>query len=327
MTSTNKIPPPPSIAVVVPVFRSESTLPAVLLALNQQDQDVKHIFIIDDYPPKNPCDEVIAEFKRVSRHPVTYIKRDQNRGLAAAYNDALRQADSDLLITLQADVVIPSADGITRLIEPFRSDPLIVLSCALQETPWDIWYKYSFWQKCLFSRQVGRVLSGQNGRFCCFSTHALHKVGLFDEATFRTAGEDGDIIIKLRQIGKIVDVPLVVKHLHQMDWHFSLRRYIQKENQLAEAQGAFFARHARHLSWRERCRNLARPILALSLAVPKFNIAAVGIIALYSIAITGNVFKLTKDVRLTVLPFVNAYILFSFTYFFLKGLITKRQRL
>lgn len=273
---------PLRVSVVVPVFRSHSTLPAALASLNKQDYPIESIIIIDDDPHANPCDQIIAKFMEDSANPTTYIKRKVNRGLAAAYNDAARLSNSDLLITLQADVVITQSDGVKQLVRPFIENKTIVLSCALQETPWDTWWTYGFWQKCLFARHVGRAESGRNGRFCCFSLQALRGIGCFDESTYRTAGEDGDVLVRLQKVGTIVDIPLIVAHLHELDHNFHIYRYIRKENQLAEAQGAFISHHYASIPARELLRILTRPLLVIGCFIDRINMVAIPIIVVYS---------------------------------------------
>ena len=102
------------VTVVVPAYNSHGTLHLVLASLERQTYTPLHIVVIDDQPAPNPCDEIIAAFKGRSKHRVTYIKRVNNKGLAAAYNEAANLAQGAHLITLQADVVIPKCDGVAR---------------------------------------------------------------------------------------------------------------------------------------------------------------------------------------------------------------------
>ena len=314
-----------SVSVVIPIYNSATILKEVLNGLERQEYPVSEVILIDN----NSRDEsfrIMSEYADSSRFQVKLIRHDTDCGLSYSYNEAIESAQTTHIVTLQSDCVIPGTDGLKRLLEPFLGEDSIVATCSLQMTPWQVWENYNFWQKCLFSRHAGKILSGRNGRFCCFDLAVLKKVGKFDEKSYRTAGEDGDILFKLSQVGKILDVDVVVEHLHNTSSTFSLKDYAHKENQLAEAVGACLSLNLGKIPVWNYTTALLRPVLILGLFVPKVNIIFLTLIFLYSFYLTKTTFvKAWKNWKILILPFVNIFLLFSYVFYFCRGFIKKRQ--
>ena len=315
------------VTIIIPMHNSASTLQAVFRSLERQEYPVREVFVLDNNSSDDSA-EITKKYAKNSKFKVRLIVHKKDMGLSYSYNEAMKQVKTPLVITLQSDCVIPGKKGIEILVKPFISDKKMVASCSLQTTPWKVWRKYNFWQKCLFSRHVGRVLSGRNGRFCCYSVAAMKKIGFFNTKAYRTAGEDGDAFYKLNEIGSIVDVGVVVDHLHSTSNDFSLKTYIYKENQLAEAVGATMVNNLSRTSMMSWATALIRPILIVGLFIPWIQWISLTLIVLFVFNFTKEVFLYNfRDIRIIALPFVNIYLIFSFTYYFVRGAITKRQTL
>ena len=317
----------PSVTMIVPIHNSSSTLEPVFKSIEKQDYPISEVWLLDNNSNDNSY-EMMQNYAKKSRFKIKVIRHTKDQGLSYSYNEAISAAKTDCVVTLQSDCVIRDKNGVSRLIKPFVEDESMIATCARQITPWNVWEKYGFWQKAYFSRHVGRVASGRNGRFCCFLTKALKDAGLFDVKTFRTAGEDGDMFFKLEQMGKVIDVETIADHLHDTSNNFKLKNYIYKENQLAEGGGACFGKNFGKISARKYLTPLLRPVLLLGLLIPKANIVFAALIFIYSFWFTKEVIiHEWKNPRILILPFINIYLLFSFTFFFFKGFITKRQQL
>jgi glycosyltransferase involved in cell wall biosynthesis len=313
------------VTIIIPMHNSASTLKAVFRSLEKQEYPVKEVFVLDNNSSDNSA-QITQNYAKSSKFKVRLIVHKKDMGLSYSYNEAMKKVKTPLVITLQSDCVILSKKGVEILVAPFLDDTNIVASCSLQTTPWKVWRKYNFWQKCLFSRHVGRVLSGRNGRFCCYSVAAMKKIGFFNTKAYRTAGEDGDVFYKLKESGTIVDVDLVVDHLHSMSDNFTLKTYIYKENQLAVAVGAAMANNFSRTGIMSWGTALIRPILILGLFIPWIQWVSLTLIVLFVFNFTKEVFLYNfRDIRVIGLPFVNIYLIFSFTYYFIRGAVTKRQ--
>lgn len=315
------------VTVIIPVHNSATTLKTVFDSLERQKYKISQIVVLDNNSDDQSF-KIMTEFSKSSSSPVTIIRHSTDRGLSFSYNEALAKAKTEFVITLQSDCVIRDSDGIDKLLEPFVEDPKILASCSRQITPYEIWKKYNFWQKALFSRHVGRVASGRNGRFCCYRLSALSEIGFFDSKSYRTAGEDGDVFFKLMEKGRVVDVDTVVDHLHSISPRFSVQDYVYKENQLAEGAGACFRNNLSRTSIFNYKTPLLRIILVLSLVIPWVNMVSLGSILVYCLFLTKEVYlQEIRNYRILLLFVVNAYLLFGYSYYFIKGFITGREQL
>lgn len=315
------------VTVIIPIHNSETTLKCVLESLEKQAYPISTVLLIDNKSSDSSL-KIALEYVKKSKLRIEIIENEKDRGLSSSYNRATNLSKTPYLITLQSDCVIVDDTGVEKLLDPFLKDAGVVTTCSLQTTPWDVWKSYNFWQKALFSRHVGRILSGRNGRFCCFSLEALKKIGGFDEENFRTAGEDGDVLLKLSKIGKVVDVDTIVHHLHNRNNKFSLKDYIYKENQLAEAVGANLAKSIFKTSLLNYRTAFIRPLLLAGLLIPKFNIVFLLATLVSGVYFTKELFlREWKSPKIILLLSVNIFLIFSYTFYFLKGFITGKQRL
>src|SRR5437868_6703450 len=98
---------PPRCSVIVPTYRAERTIPALLAALARQTvpaADFETIVVDDGLP-----DETAALAERAGAR----VLRQQNRGPAAARNAGSRAAAADLLVFTDADCE-PEEDFLAR---------------------------------------------------------------------------------------------------------------------------------------------------------------------------------------------------------------------
>lgn len=311
------------ISVVMPVYNGESTLKKTLESLMCQTKKFDELIIVDDGSVDNSA-QYIKDFFGANDEYILISNKSQ-LGLAAAYNRGIKAAACDLIVTLHQDVILEE-DSLEKLAVPF-SDGQVVAASHIVAHPLDIWKKYNFWQKCFFARLAGKDFSGIDGKFDCFRKSALEKVGLFDEVHFRTAGEDGDMVHKLKKIGKVIDTKAKIVHLHKIDPKFNWKNVIYKQAQYSEAQGALLAR-GRIWSVGSFSKAFFRELLIIFLFVPYATYLAVALIIVYSIWFTKLVYlKEYKNPRILILPFLNIFLLFvSFVYSF-RGMIYGKQRI
>jgi len=315
------------VSVIVPIYNSESTLRKTLDSLEKQTYPISKVFLVNN-KSKDNSSVIMSQYKCTSQHNVVIINHEEDFGLAYSYNECIKLAASELIVTLHSDIVICEDNGIEELVKPFKKSEHVVATYPLVEFPIEQWKKYNFWQKCIFSRHLHKLHPGCNGMFNCFNKSALIKIGLFDDETFRSAGEDGDIYNKLQKIGTTLLVNTKVEHLHYIGNNFSINDYIYKENQYAEAAGAGLRKNLKTTSYRNIFFINIRPLLILSLIIPHLRIFSILFLIMYSFFITKNVFLSEwKNLRILILPFINILSLFGYTYYYLKGFLTAKQRL
>lgn len=311
------------ISVVMPVYNGESTIRETLESLMRQTGKFDELIIVGDASTDKSV-ECIKDFLG-ARGEYKLICNENQLGLAGSYNKGIRTSRGDLVVTLHQDIILGN-ESLKELVRPF-GDEQVVAASHIVAHPLEVWKKYNFWQKYFFARLAGKDFSGIDGKFDCFRKSALEKVGLFDETHFKTAGEDGDIVWKLKKIGKIVDTKAKIIHLHKVDPKFSWRDIIYKQAQYSEAQGALLAR-GRIRSARSLGKSFFRELMLLALVVPYLRIFSLALILLYSFLYTKIVFaKEYKDKRVLILPFFNIFLLFVSLIYSLKGFIYGKQKI
>lgn len=307
----------------MPVHNGETTLEKTLENLLAQSKKFDELIVVDDASSDQSaeCAKKILD----GRQEYKLIRNEKQRGLAAAYNQGIRESAGDIIVTIHQDILLEK-DALEKLAAPFE-DTRVVASTHIVSHPLEIWNKYNFWQKCFFARLAGKNFSGIDGKFDAFRKNALEKIGLFDEKHFHTAGEDGDIAWKLRKIGRIAETNAKIVHLHKIDPDFSWRDIVKKQAQYSEAQGALLAR-GRILNLLQLAKSFFREALLLALLVPFLRILSACLMLVYSFLYTRLVFlKEYKDKRVIILPFLNIFLLFVSLVFSLKGFIYGKQRI
>lgn len=146
---------------------------------------------------------------------------DGKFGLANAYNQGIKKARGDIIVTIHSDCLPLEKEAITKLINPFKK-PEVVLTYA--------WVVEEDVKKEYYPNPP-------DGKLNAFRKDALLKVGLFDEKTFFTGGEDVDIWLKLKKIGKILKVNTGVLHSHP---NYRGNKTIEKRKQNGSINGCLF---------------------------------------------------------------------------------------
>lgn len=313
--------------VIIPVYNSEKTLWETLNNLEKQNHPISQIFLVDNQS-KDSSRSIMEEYKKNSLHSVVNIYHEKDLGLSFSYNECIRLAQTDFVVTLHSDIVICDEDGIEKLVKPFKESKDVVVTYS--HVKWRLTENevYSFWEKSFLSRHLNKLCPGRNGMFNCFRRSALLNIGLFDEKTFRTAGEDGDLYIRLQKVGSIIMVNTVVEHLLYSGKNFGVKRYIYKESQYAEAGGACLRKNLKNTPFAILVSMNVRILLLLGLLIPGIRFFSAVLILLYSFYITKNMFLSEwKNIRILILPMLNIYILFSYSFFYAKGFLTGKQRL
>jgi glycosyltransferase involved in cell wall biosynthesis len=312
-----------TISVIMPVHNGESTLKKTLESLLSQSKKFEELIVVDDASGDASASEIKRSLE--GKHEHRLIQNPKCSGLAASYNRAIKASAGELIVTLHQDILLEK-DALEKLVEPFANEK-VAASTHIVSHPIKIWMEYNFWQKCFFARLAGKTFSGIDGKFDCFRRKALEKVALFDETHFHSAGEDGDIVFKLKKIGKIVDTNAKIVHLHKIDRNFNWRDIVRKQAQYSEAQGALLAR-GRTKDPLQFIKSFFREILLIALFVPYLWALSVVLIFFYSFLYTKLVFqKEFRDKRIFVLPFLNIFLLFVSFAYSLKGFVCGKQKI
>jgi len=319
----------PCVSIIIPVYNGAKTINESLDSLLKQDYFEKHstsieIIIIDDNSTDNSF-SLVKDYFHDKKIKNKILLNKTNLGLAANYNRGIEISLGEYIITMHQDVVL-------------KENALFQLVSAMDEEttqgafhyvdhPRKIWEKYNFWQKCLFSRLLDKRFYGLDGKFDIFRRKTLLDIGMFDSSTFRSAGEDGDIVKKIQSIGNLKKTEAGIIHIHDNDPNYSLKSYFLKHAQLSESQGAIYRKYG-ITNITELLRAFFRESLLLMLLIPYLRFISMFLILIYSFYYTKNVYITEyKNPRIFILPFINLTLLFISLFYSFKGFATGKQKL
>ena len=317
----------PCVSIIIPIYNGEKTINESLDSLLKQDYINKNlksveIIVINDNSTDNSFSLVKDYFinKNIENK---ILSNKKNLGLAANYNRGIEISRGDYVITMHQDVILKE-NALTLLISAMDKEKNQA-AFHYVDHPREIWEKYNFWQKCLFSRLLDKRFYGLDGKFDLFRKSILIEVGMFDSATFRSAGEDGDIVKKIESAGIIKKTEAGIIHIHDNNPNYSLKSYLLKHAQLSEAQGALYRKHG-ITNIIELFRTFFRESLLLMLLIPYLRYIAIFMIILYSFYYTKNVYITEyNNPRIFLLPFINLSLLFVSFFYSVKGLLNGKQ--
>lgn len=316
-------------SIVIPLYNGASTIAKTMRSLYGERNLVSEAIIINDGSSDNSEYVIHSEVKKLKRLRWRIISHKKSQGLASCYNEGILLAKNNLVMTLHQDMILYK-DTLRNIIEPFKKDGIgrIAVSISGSQYPFSIWKTYPFWQKCLFSRFVGKTIFVLDGKCTLFDKNKLIEVGLFDSVNHRTAGEDGDMRFRICKIGKIVQSNAKAIHLHSAERNFSVYKYIAKHAQLAEAQGVLLRKYGlSYYSFKTFLETFFREILLIGLLIPIFKIIFIILIIIYSFLYTLRVFKYEHTISCYYLPIVNIFLLVISIYFSTKGFISNKQKI
>jgi len=167
---------------------------------------------------------------------------NKNLGLADSINYGVRKAKYPLVITLHQDCIPSSPSWLKNLTEVFK-DKTVVASVSKVHLPEQLWNSFDFIAKILSVKEQHIITPLLDEKGCAYRKSVLLSTGLFDGKTFRTAGEDFDMYIKLKKLGTIVYPDAKVIHNHYYTWD----KRMKKEFQLSNAFGTLVRLYGREL--------------------------------------------------------------------------------
>jgi cellulose synthase/poly-beta-1,6-N-acetylglucosamine synthase-like glycosyltransferase/peptidoglycan/xylan/chitin deacetylase (PgdA/CDA1 family) len=112
--------PPPSVTVLIPAHNEESVIVQTVKSVLLSDLKDLRIIVVNDGSTDRTRELLDENF---SREPRVRIIHQVNRGKAAALNLAMSLADTDIVVTIDADTEI-EPDAISKLVRHF-SDPKV----------------------------------------------------------------------------------------------------------------------------------------------------------------------------------------------------------
>jgi glycosyltransferase involved in cell wall biosynthesis len=330
------------VSVIIPMRNSETTLLETLQSIEKQDYPVKEIIIIDNLSTDNSV-KIAKNHKTKTKLPIRILINKINNGVGASYNRGVRNASSPLVVFMHSDSSLPTTSELSKLTKPLLDSADVVGSYPIVIVPNKVWETYNFWQKCLFSRAVGKDNPGFNGKFDCIRRDEFLRVGGFDEITYgrdvNMGGEDADLYLRLENIGKIVLSEAKTIHLHYLGSGYKLTDWIKNRKLLARTYGRLIRHQGRSLPLKTHGKGLRiplgmllfaiKPSLAVIVLIPYLQLIGFPLLIMYLFVNSRKMYTSTstlKDPRIITLPFIEIFLLYYEFFWTIQAfLITKRK--
>ena len=190
-------------SILVPAYNEDQSISSCLNSLISVDYDEKEIIVIDDAS----TDRTAQTVERFLDKGVILVKREKNGGRAAALNSGLQRATGDVIITTDADTIVPS-NWLQRFKSCFEQRDIVAVGGAYQAHNKDklLANATSVLDQVLngvFKKSfIPNKLSGVNSAVL---RDALLDLGGFNENSWWR--EDSELGWKLKRIGKVVYDP------------------------------------------------------------------------------------------------------------------------
>jgi glycosyltransferase involved in cell wall biosynthesis len=320
-----------NVSIIIPAYNNAKTIRSVLEALKKQEYSKGQfeIIVIDD-----KSKDSTAELSNLDG--VRAVQNPQNYGLAYSINKGINLAKYEIVVTLHADTIPLSRTWLSDLVTPL-ADPSIAACCSLQESPDVLNGRLSLWEKLLLARLD--VHGAFNDKADAYKKEILAELGYFDYKTFRTAGEDEDLALRLRQSKKkIIVTNARVLHDHYDNYSTNsecLKKLLSKEYTFGRAGGALrrkfpFHKPGSYIYPDPRflfSDGLFRSIICIGSFVPFVQILCLPVLIVFSLP---GVVKTVKRTRLysalLLYPVFNIMRYLTYTAGYLVGLATSKQK-
>src|SRR6266478_1383145 len=197
--------PPPSVTVLIPAHNEESVIVQTVTSVLLSDSKDLRIIVVNDGSTDRTRELLDTNF---SHDPRARIIHQVNRGKAAALNVAMSHADSEIVVTIDADTEI-EPDAISKLLRHFSDPQLGAVAGNVKVGNRSRWL--TRWQalEYITSQNMEKrafdllnCITVVPGALGAWRKKAIEAAG---GITADTVAEDADLTIAIRRLGWHVD--------------------------------------------------------------------------------------------------------------------------
>ena len=324
---TKKIEKEP-VTIVLPMRNAATTVLLSLQSIHKQTYSIREVIVIDNASSDNSI-EIVRNFARESKIPISIVSRQNNKGLGASFNLGVESSKSSLVVLMHSDCTLPTAGELSKLTRPFIENNDIIATYPTLFLPESVWQTYDFWEKCYFVRVVGRGIAGLTTKFDCIRKKKYLDIGGIDVKNFGFGGFDADLHESLSKIGKVAKSEAVAIHLHYLGASFSLGKLLAKQRVDARTYGRAIRMRGMSLIQNGPFL-LIRPSLAILPFIPYLHAIGLMLLIIYSFLYTKKMFitKSTREnPRIIILPLLNVFFLYYETFWTIEAFLFGKNKI
>ena len=199
---TAKLPePPPGVTVLIPAHNEESVIVQTVQSVLLSDLDDIRVIVVDDGSKDRTLELLQSKF---GRNEAVEIIHQVNQGKAAALNNALSRAQTQIVVTIDADTEIES-DAIRKLLRHFSNPSVGAVAGNVKVGNRSRWL--TRWQalEYIISQNMEKrafdllnCITVVPGALGAWRREAIEAAG---GITADTVAEDADLTIAIRRLG------------------------------------------------------------------------------------------------------------------------------
>ena len=184
--------------------------------------------VIPIYNPNKSLLKKVIESLRNQKfsHKKEIILIEKGWGLAKSLNYGIKKSKYKVIVTLHQDCIPSSINWLSTLVKPLKDDAFVASVSDVIDVE---------------SKKLYTPFLDEKG--CAYKKNALKNVNYFSEDIFLNSGEDMDMYLKLKKIGKIAYPHTSVEHYHP--GYLSAKGYKRLQN--ANTWGCLFRVYGFHL--------------------------------------------------------------------------------
>ena len=156
----------PTVTIGIPAYNEEANIAHLLRDLSGQRENgflIERILVMSD----GSSDRTVAKIREVADTRLEVVDDTKRKGKALRQNDIIERVESDILILLDADILIEDSYFITKLIQPIlRGEGDLVSGSLLEIQPKNVLEKILH-ISMEFKRLTFRMFRGGNNMYTC----------------------------------------------------------------------------------------------------------------------------------------------------------------
>ncbi|MBI2629013.1 glycosyltransferase family 2 protein [Candidatus Pacearchaeota archaeon] len=181
-------------------------------------------------PDRELLDKIVKTIKNQKFNgKIEVIVVDRKEAITKQMNWGIMKAKYPIIVMIIQDCLPDGKYWLSILIEPFKNKEVVATTSKVH-LPEDLWEEFDSFAKAMTLKERGVISPLLDGKGSAYRKSALKKAGFFDEKNFRTAGDDFDMYIKLKNLGKIKHPECKVFHIHPITFKKRLMKTYQYSN-------------------------------------------------------------------------------------------------
>jgi glycosyltransferase involved in cell wall biosynthesis len=197
----------PHVSIVIPTLNEASYVPKLLDSLTQVTQPIEVIIV--DGNSSDTTQQVALEYQSKYPHLSLKLLTSPERGISLQRNLGAEQAQSEILMFVDADVVFTEAKEFVKIVEIFTVTQAAVATPLLRPLEPGLGYRIAFWVARLVQRGMYIVGKPYFGGACLLTTKRVFtRVRGFD-TTIKLA-EDIDYSLRAAALGSFLIINIYI---------------------------------------------------------------------------------------------------------------------